>query len=68
MLKDKFCLSSRVSTEFHRLDLNLIPVAETDFNSAHDIEVLKLQGVFFTGPPPKKLKYGKQRLGEVRCI
>ena len=23
---------------------------------------------FFTGPPPKKLKYGKQRLGEVRCI
>ena len=23
---------------------------------------------FFTGPPPKKLKYGKLRLGEVRCI
>ena len=23
---------------------------------------------FFTGPPPKKLKYGKPRLGEVRCI
>ena len=28
----------------------------------------EIQGVFFTGPPPKKLKYGKQRLGEVRCI
>ena len=27
-----------------------------------------IQGVFFTGPPPKKLKYGKPRLGEVRCI
>ena len=27
-----------------------------------------IQGVFFTGPPPKKLKYGKLRLGEVRCI
>ena len=26
-----------------------------------------VQGVFFTGPPPKKLKYGKPRLGEVRC-
>ena len=26
----------------------------------------EIQGVFFTGPPPKKLKYGKQRLGEVR--
>ena len=25
-------------------------------------------GCFFAGPPPKKLKYGKQRLGEVRCI
>ena len=23
---------------------------------------------FFTGPPPEKLKYGKPRLGEVRCI
>ena len=23
---------------------------------------------FFTGPPLKKLKYGKLRLGEVRCI
>ena len=27
-----------------------------------------IQGVFFTGPPPEKLKYGKPRLGEVRCI
>ena len=27
-----------------------------------------LQGVFFTGPPPKKLKYGKSRLDEVACI
>ena len=27
-----------------------------------------LQGVFFTGPPPENLKYGKPRLGEVRCI
>ena len=25
-----------------------------------------LQGVFFTGPPPKKLKYGKPRLGVSR--
>ena len=25
-------------------------------------------GCFFTGPPPKKLKYGKLRLGEARCI
>ena len=25
-------------------------------------------GCFFTGPPPEKLKYGKVRLGEVRCI
>ena len=25
-----------------------------------------IQGVFFTGPLPKKLKYGKPRLGEVR--
>ena len=23
---------------------------------------------FFTGPPPKKLKYEKPRLGKVRCI
>ena len=23
---------------------------------------------FFTGPPPKKFKYGKPRLGEARCI
>ena len=23
---------------------------------------------FFSGPPPKKLKYGKPRLGKVRCI
>ena len=23
---------------------------------------------FFTGPPPEKFKYGKLRLGEVRCI
>ena len=23
---------------------------------------------FFSGPPPKKLKYGKPRLGVVRCI
>ena len=23
---------------------------------------------FFTGPPLEKLKYGKPRLGEVRCI
>ena len=28
----------------------------------------QIQGVFFTGPPPKKLKYGKPRLSEVRCI
>ena len=28
-----------------------------------------IQGVFFlTGPPSKKLKYGKPRLGEVMCI
>ena len=27
-----------------------------------------IQGVFFTGPPPKKLKYGRPRLGEVTCI
>ena len=26
-----------------------------------------IQGVFFTGPPPKKLEYGKLRLGEV-CV
>ena len=39
MLKDKFCLSSRVSTEFHRYDLNFIAVAETDLNSAYDIEI-----------------------------
>ena len=25
-------------------------------------------GCFFTGPPPKKLKYGNSRLGEVTCI
>ena len=25
-----------------------------------------IQGVFFTGPPPKKLKYGKLRLGVSR--
>ena len=29
---------------------------------------LHIQGAFFTGPPPEKLKYGKLRLGEVRCI
>ena len=23
---------------------------------------------FFIGPPPEKLKYGKPRLGKVRCI
>ena len=27
-----------------------------------------LQGFFFTGAPPKKLKYGNPRLGEVTCI
>ena len=27
-----------------------------------------IQGVFFTGPPPEKLKYGKPRLGEVTYI
>ena len=27
-----------------------------------------IQGVFFPGPPPKKLKYEKPRLGEVRSI
>ena len=27
-----------------------------------------IQGGFFTGPPPKKLKYGKPWLGEARCI
>ena len=30
--------------------------------------MVKYRVFFFTGPPPKKLKYGKQRLGEVRCI
>ena len=28
--------------------------------------LFKVQGVFFTGPPLKKLKYGKPRLGEAR--
>ena len=28
----------------------------------------EIQGVFFAGPPPEKLKYGKPRLGEVTCI
>ena len=28
----------------------------------------QIQGVFFTGPPTKKLKFGKPRLSEVRCI
>ena len=32
------------------------------------IFALQVQGVFFTGPPPEKFKYGKLRLGEVRCI
>ena len=39
MLKDNFCLSSRVSTEFHRYDLNFIAVTETDLNCAYDIEI-----------------------------
>ena len=30
--------------------------------------VFKYRVFFFTGPPPKKLDYGKLRLGEVRCI
>ena len=30
--------------------------------------IFYIQGVFFTGPPPKKLKYVKLRLGEVTCI
>ena len=30
--------------------------------------ILLNTGCFFTGPPPKKLKYGKPRLGEVSCI
>ena len=29
---------------------------------------LQIQGFFLTGPPPKKLEYGKPRLGKVRCI
>ena len=33
------------------------------------ISIGHMQGVFFfNGPPPKKLKYGKPRLGEVTCI
>ena len=47
MLKDKFCLSSRVSTEFHRYDLNFIAVAETDLNSAYDIEIWKFKSCNF---------------------
>ena len=31
-------------------------------------KLLQYTGCFFTGPPPKKLKYGKLRLGKVRCI
>ena len=38
-------------------------------SSWQGIEVKALvQGVFFTGPPLKKLKHGKLRLGEVRCV
>ena len=33
-----------------------------------ECKVINIQGVFFTGPPPEKLKYGKPRLAEVRCI
>ena len=29
------------------------------------ISIAYIQGVFFTWPPPKKLKYGKPGLGEV---
>ena len=29
---------------------------------------MEYTGCFFTGPPPKKLRYGKPRLGEVTCI
>ena len=29
-----------------------------------DADLINIQGVFFTGKPPKKLKYGKPRLGE----
>ena len=32
------------------------------------LQVCNIQGAFFTGPPLKKFKYGKTRLGEVRCI
>ena len=34
----------------------------------HSKSTDKYRVFFFTGPPPKKLKYGKPRLGEVRCI
>ena len=27
-----------------------------------------IQGVFFSGPPPKISKHGKVNLGKVRCI
>ena len=32
------------------------------------LDLSNQQGIFFTGPPPKKLKCGKPRLGEVSCI
>ena len=32
------------------------------------IASLRLASLFFTGPSPEKLKYGKTGLGEVRCI
>ena len=55
------------SLEFIRSSLNSLDVA-AEFECARGLSLLMLmmimiQGVFFTGPPPEQLKYGKLMLG-----
>ena len=62
----------------HRLDLIIILYTYDDgiddyhvdwnYRKGSNSTSIIIQGVFFTGPPPKVLEYGKPRLGEFRCI
>ena len=40
---------------------------EADWKESRQIQI-QIQGVFFTGTPPKSFKYKQINLGKVRCI
>ena len=60
--------SATTKTTFLDVWTNPIPnkysVHTCDAGRWNGAYILIIQGVFFTGYPPKKLKYGKPRLGE----